>query len=191
MVEVELKFEIEKVNLTGFLKKLSRLGFTRVRPRTLEKTTMFDNQENLMRSTNGRIRLRSGKDYHELSYKKPISRSNVKKEVEYETAISDPRIIKKILKTMGFQPTTSYERYRTTFKNSAGQIKVTVDEFPFTTFLELEAEGYEGRILKLARRLGLDPKKSISLSCDTLFNQWRFSKGLKPSPHLLFRSYAQ
>ena len=85
---------------------------------------------------------------------------------------------------MEFTPTTSYERYRTTLTN---KVKATIDEYPFTTFLEIE--GDEDEIKRVAGELKLDLKDNLTDPCDTLFQKWRKKMGLDFKPHMLFDDY--
>lgn len=189
MLEVELKFEIERKRIPSYINSLLKQGFSKTSERILEKTAMFDNQENLMQKTNGRLRLRLAGHNCELSYKRPIGSGKIKKEIEYEVSVSSCRVVRKILKEMGYHPTTFYERYRATFKNADTKIKVTLDEFPFATYLEIETDKDERKVWKLSQSLGLDRRDNLVEPCDTLFTQWRISRNLKPRPDLLFRTY--
>lgn len=178
-IETELKFlllEPPKV----FLKKFNGLG-----KRTYQKTVMFDNKQGLMQKTNGRIRLRQGGDITTLSYKLPIPSDTVKKEIEWETKIDNWQVGEELLKVMGFNETTSYEKYRTSFKYRGS--KIEVDEYPFANFVEIE--GDEDDVKKIALGLGLDLAKAIIKPCDTLFNEWRAKKGLSPTNKMSFSNY--
>ena len=126
-IEVELKFEINKNEIDSFDKRLKELGFIFLK-RVYELNVMYDNPSSIMQITDGRIRLRkSGKDTI-LTYKKPLSREGIKKEIEYETKVSDFDIMEKILEMMEFTKTTSYERYRSYFHKK--NVEVMIDEFP-------------------------------------------------------------
>lgn len=182
MVEVELKFEIAPTIKTLLPARLKRLGFKKFQDHVFEKTVMYDNNDHLMQTSDGRLRLRSNGKTVELSYKKPLSRKGIKREIEYETEVADQTMMEKILKAAGFHPTTSYERYRTLWiKNN---IKVTIDEYPFATFLEIE--GDQSTIKQVAVELGFDLKNNLTDSCDTLFTKWRIAHGLTPTPHMVF-----
>jgi predicted adenylyl cyclase CyaB len=189
MIEIELKFKI-----TDFLLMISVLqkeGFIISRPFKLEETVMYDNDAGLMQETDGRIRVRtiSAKDsVHksaEVSYKKPITREGIKKEIEYEFETDDPHSVVAIFNEMGFTETTSYERFRTTLLQ--GNIKATVDDFPHASYLELE--GPEDEIVATAKRLGFFMKDNLTKSCDTLFQEWRKERGLPPKDHISFEDY--
>lgn len=183
MIEIELKFEIE--NTEKIAQALKGLGFVLKRERTYEKTVMYDNPAELMQITDGRVRVRQSGDRVEFSYKKPITREGIKQEIEYEVEVSNFAELERILESMEFTPTTSYERYRTELEKDG--VKATIDEFPFVKFLELE--GPKDQIKAAAEGLGFAMKDNLTDSCDTLFTKWRQEKGLKPVPHMRFDDY--
>ncbi len=186
MIEIELKFKIEENQINSILENLQRIGFSFGHSRFYEKTVMFDNKDKIMQKTDGRIRLRSSGDLIELGYKKPLTREGIKKEIEYEVSVSDFELTEKILKEMGFYPTTSYERYRTLLIDN-NKTKVTIDEYPFAVFIEIEGE--ENKIIEIASKLDLNLKKNLTDACDTLFQQWRKERGLPFKPHMRFEDY--
>ncbi len=146
---------------------------------------MYDNPQQLMKITDGRVRVRITGRKCEFSYKKPITRDGIKKEEEFEVLVSNPFILEKILERMEFKPASSYERYRTELKK--GDIKVTIDEYPFSSYLEIE--GREEEIKKIAKKLGFSLKDNLTDSCDTLFQKWRQERGLPFRPHMRFEDY--
>lgn len=143
---------------------------------------MFDNKDGLMQKTDGRIRVRKSGREVEFCYKKPILRQGVKKEIEYEIVASSYDNLIKIISKMGFKKTTSYERYRTPYEKN--KVKVTIDEYPFAVFVEIEGE--EKKIAKVAKELGFDKKDNLTDSCDSLFIKWRAKRGLKPTNDMKF-----
>jgi adenylate cyclase class 2 len=185
MLEIELKFQIKSEEIKKIIKLLKQVGFSVTEKRTYEKTVMYDNLQQIMQITDGRIRLRASGKKYKLSYKKPITRKGIKKEIEYEVVVSDFTTAEKILEMMEFKPMTSYERYRTTLERN--HIEVTIDEYPFASFIEIEGE--EKEIMELAALLGFLPENNLTESCDTLFQRWRKEKGLSFKPHMLFKDY--
>lgn len=185
MTEIELKFEIRKEDIKRLSSLLQKMGYLVAVRRVLEKTVMYDNPEGLMQTTNGRIRLRISGKRCELSYKKPITRDGIKKEIEYEVEVSDFAQAENILNMLGFLPTTNYERFRTTLKKEG--VKVTFDEYPFACFLEIE--GKETKIKELAISFDFNLKGNLTEPCDTLFQRWRKERGLPFKPHMLFKDY--
>jgi adenylate cyclase class IV len=83
---------------------------------------------------------------------------------------------------MGYEITTSYERYRETYKTK--DIKITLDEFPFGYILEIEGE--EDSINKICDLLKLDREKSYPLSCDDVYVELCEKQNIKPKDHILF-----
>ena len=182
-IEVELKFEINKNEIDSFDKRLKELGFIFLK-RVYELNVMYDNPSSIMQITDGRIRLRkSGKDTI-LTYKKPLSREGIKKEIEYETKVSDFDIMEKILEMMEFTKTTSYERYRSYFHKK--NVEVMIDEFPYGVFIEIE--GNERGIIEVSNNLGFNIKDNLTDSCDTIYTTRCIKKGIEPSKHILFNN---
>lgn len=188
-LEVELKFSIQDQSLSELWEKLEHHWFIN-KWRKYEKTSMYDNRDFLMQKTNGRIRLRISWNEYELSYKKPIiDDSWIKKEIEYNCNIASPDTLSKILNTMDYYEVSSYERYRTTFEDSWKTIKVTIDEFPFDVFLEIE--GNEDGIIQLAETLWFSLQENLTKPCDTLFNERRESHWLWEKMIMTFDDYDQ
>ncbi len=191
MVEIEYKFRVEKGELPALARKLTSLGF-QTRGRAYEKTTMYDNDRHLMQRTNGRVRVRNiGDNRVEFSYKKPLADDGgPKKEIEYEVFLTHNHAadsLVHIVENMGFHETTSYERYRTTYAHSLQATKVTLDEFPFADFIEVE--GSEKEASKTALALGFNVADHLNKPCDTLFNDWRAEQGLPATDHMTFADY--
>ena len=180
-IEVELKFEINKSEIVSFNKKLKNLGFI-LSKRVYELNVMYDNPSQIMQTTDGRIRLRKSGGDAILTYKKPLSRKGIKKEIEYETKVSNFDIMEKILKMMEFTKTTSYERYRSYFHKN--DIEVMIDEFPYGVFVEIE--GNERVIIGVSNDLGFNIKDNLTDSCDTIYTKRCIEKGIEPSKHILF-----
>lgn len=184
MIEIELKFEIESPE--EFLSSLQRFNNCKlVYKRSYDKTTMYDNNQRLMEVSDGRVRIRVSDHGNEVAYKKPISREGIKEEIEYETVIEKPEQLEEIFKEMGYSPVSSYERFRTEYLLKG--VKITIDEYPFAAFVELE--GSKKDIISLSNKLGFDLDKNITDSCDTLFVKWRKAHGLKKTNHMTFKGF--
>ncbi|MEK7526047.1 MAG: CYTH domain-containing protein [Patescibacteria group bacterium] len=189
MIELEFKFEIKRNEISTLIASLAKMGFEN-KGRFYEKTVMYDNLELAMFKTNGRIRLRTIKKtkeiHYEFSYKKPKAVKNgPKKEIEHQIETHQGKDLEKILKAMGYSPTTSYERYRQTL--IAGGVKVTIDEFPFAVFVEIEGE--RKKINMTAKTLGFNTRQSLIDPCDTLFTNWRKKAGLPFQTNMSFADF--
>lgn len=183
MIEVELKMHITDIANTR--KALLAEGYAISQERGLEISTMYDNVEQTMQHTNGRIRLRKTIQGNEFCYKLPIKSEGIKKEIELEVQVSDYKLMVEILEKMLFIRTTGYERYRTIFVKQ--NIKITLDEFPFDNFIEIE--GDEVQILAEAAKLGYKKEDNLIKPCDTLFSEWRQSRGLPFKLYMGFDDY--
>ncbi len=186
MIEIELKIPINNAEVPALLTKISTFNELKSGERLYEKNVMYDNPAQLMIKTDGRIRLRQTGDKVEFCYKKPLKDdSDIKKEIEHQVNTSNFDITHTILEMMEFTPMSSYERYRTKIKGL--NTIITIDEYPFQTFVEVE--GQEVDIKKVATMLGLDISNNTNLPCDTLFVQWREKQGLPIKFNMTFADY--
>lgn len=173
MKEVELKFLLN-TNKDNFIKNCDKF-YEKLMPRTQETTTMYDNKEEFMLKSNGRLRVRTGyKNY--LSYKKPLTRKGIKKEIEFETEIKNAKEATFILKEIAYFPVSAYTRYRTIWKK--GNVKIFLDEFSFGKFVEIE--GNRKDIIKIAGQVGFHMKDNITKSYDGIYKEICIKKGIKP-----------
>lgn len=99
------------------------------------------------------IRIRKTSDGSVLTYKRRIENDHaVKKQIEHESAISDPDEVASILAGLGLVPRLIYEKRRQTWKY--GEVEVVIDELPFGLYIEIE-----GAILAIEEaemRLGME-----------------------------------
>lgn len=185
-IEIEYKFKVEdKESLVSLLDHLSGDK----KPREYQSNVMFDNPQELMQITDGRIRVRtlgeSGKK--ELTYKKPLPPENgAKHEIEYEIEFFDSNNqIENILTAMEFVPNSSYERYRTEWRIK--NVQITLDEYPYGDFIEIEGE--KDAIENMAKELHFDISQGITKPTDTLFQEWRKERALSFKPHMKFDDF--
>ena len=176
MKEIELKLYLDKKNKEKFIDNCNK-SFTLVMPRTQESTIMYDNKEEFMLKSDGRLRVRTGHK-NSLSYKKPITRKGIKEEIEFETEVEDVKQTELILKEVGYFPVSGYARYRTIWKKN--NIKIFLDEFSFGDFVEVE--GGKVEIKKIAGSLGFDIKNNITKSYDGMYKEYCKMKGIQEKP---------
>ncbi len=185
-IEVEYKFKVNnKAGLTTILNKIAIKKFDR----QYQCNVMFDNNQGLMQRTDGRLRVRVlGKTGNKmLTYKKPLlAKGGAKREIEYEIKFRDQdEQIEKILEAIEFTPTTSYERYQSKWR--LGNIHITLDEYPFTTLVEIEGTGKE--IKGVSEQLGFDVRLGLTMPVDTLFQEWRKERGLSLKTQMKFDDF--
>jgi len=190
-IESEIKFLISTDKVSKIKEKILAVPGISSKGRFYEKVTMYDNADKLMDKEDARLRVKqinaekdSPESRVEFSYKRRIKADGgIKQEEEVETDFeTDITSFVKIINKMGYQPTTSYERYRETYL--VRDVKITLDQFPFGYILEIE--GNEDEIEKSCDLLGLDIKKSYPLSCDDAYVDLCKKKGIKPKDHILF-----
>lgn len=185
--------KIDVIDMTSFVKILELIGFA-VNIETDQVTLHIIEHRpisyvNTVQDARLRLRSRSSTNSSEtiLSYKRPLVREGIKQEIEYETPIIQYSSIDKILQRIGFEPVTSYERYRTTweYNHKDGLVHVDVDEFPFGNFVEIEGPTTKS-IQKVASMLLLDTKQHLGEPYDTIYTQSMLSRGEKPELHIRF-----
>jgi adenylate cyclase class IV len=87
-IETEYKFIVkDKVVLIDVLNNLATIK----KVHEFQVNKMFDNPDHLMKTSNGRIRVRNfGKGKKLFTYKKPLmSKSGAKREIEYQVDVID------------------------------------------------------------------------------------------------------
>ena len=189
--ELESKFLISLARISFLRKKILKIPNISYGGRFYEKTTMLDNSEETMNKEDARLRVRqisdrkdSQKFQIEFSYKRRIKADGgIKREEEIESSFTtDIDSLFRILNKMGYQVTTSYERYRETY--NIKDTKITLDEFPFGYILEVE--GNEEDINKMCKFLSLNIRDSYPLSCDDVYVDLCKKNKIKPKDHILF-----
>ncbi len=190
-LELEIKFLLSSDEVPKIKEKIIKIPGIFYEGRVYEKTTMLDNKEKIMDKVDARLRVRQVSEYKdskdskiEFSYKRRVKADGgIKQEEEIETAFTaDINSFFQILNKMGYEITTSYERYRETYKTK--DAKITLDEFPFGYILEVEGE--EDTINEICGFLNLNREKSYALSCDDAYVDLCEKKGIKPKDHILF-----
>jgi len=190
-IELEIKFLISPSKISDIRKKILKIPDISYEGRVYEKTTMLDNNSGTMQKDDARLRMRQiSKEKNdrdckiEFSYKRRIKADGgIKQEEEIESSfITDIDSFFQILHKMEYKITTSYERYRETYKTK--DAKITLDEFPFGYILEIESD--EKSINKICKALNLDKKDSYPLSCDDAYVDLCKEKNIEPKDHILF-----
>jgi GTP cyclohydrolase II len=190
-MELEIKFLISSDKVSSIKEEILKIPNISYEGKFYEKVTMYDNVSKSMDKEDARLRVKqisaeknSQESKVEFSYKRRIKADGgIKQEEEVETDFeTDITSFVKIVNKMGYQPTTSYERYRETYLTR--DIKVTLDQFPFGYILEVE--GNEDNIKKICNLLNLDFKKSYPLSCDDVYVDLCKKKNIKIKDHILF-----
>jgi adenylate cyclase, class 2 len=165
--EVEIKFRVDKVR--ALATQLRRAGFQQVTPRTREQNTLYDLPGRVLQKRGDVLRLRKYGNQWVLTHKAKSKTGRHKSRIELETGISDGAKLEKILRSLGYEATFRYEKFRAEW--SDGQGHVVVDETPIGSFGEIE--GPARWIDRTAELIGIDRKSYITQSYVELFFTWK------------------
>jgi adenylate cyclase class 2 len=87
--------------------------------------------------------------------------------------VKDGEAIGHIFTQLGYQPSFTYEKWRTEFADATGHC--VLDETPIGVYAELE--GPPDWIDTIGHKLGIDHAQFLTLSYGRLFDQWRKDTG--------------
>src|SRR5258708_1302073 len=180
--ETEIKLELD--DPVSAKRQLARLGFSIARRRVLEINTIFDTPHSLLLRERKLLRLRQAGSRRTLTFKGPPVASRYKSREEIESAVTDDKAMRLILKGLGYEPVFRYEKYRTEFTGPGQAGAVMLDETPIGDFLELE--GSPRWIERTARALGRSPTEFITASYGELYREHCQARGVTPG-NMVFR----
>lgn len=170
--EIEIKFKVE--SLEALAAKLSQLRFSQITPRTHEMNTLFDLPGKPLRARGEVLRLRKYGDDWVLTHKgKSNTKGPHKIRVETETRVAGGEQMEAILRSLQFQPSFRYEKFRAEWKLEPGH--VVIDETPIGNFAEIE--GPPDWIDSIARQLAVGTSDYITDTYAGLFLAWKKRTG--------------
>jgi adenylate cyclase, class 2 len=178
--EVEIKFQIDDIE--ALTRRLQEAGFRQITPRTHELNTLYD-QRGRLRRRGALLRLRQYGPQWTLTYKDKSKGTpgGHKSRREIETRVEDGEAAGRIIEALGFQPSFSYEKYRSEWTDGTGH--VVLDETPIGNYGEIE--GPPDWIDATAERLEIAHDRYITLSYAELFLAWKRKRRSK-AQHMLF-----
>lgn len=154
-VEVEKKFRLSDKQRNSLRKRLSGLGAA-CEGEEFEENTLYNGEAlELGRAV---LRLRRVGERAILTYKERIgNRTDIKEQLEKETAIGNADEMEFILEALGLYPIIIYEKRRETWR--LGETEIVIDELPFGLYMEIEGEEKSIREIedKLAMKLSPEP----------------------------------
>ena len=168
--EVEIKFIIHDLN--QLRDRLKSAGFTEKTPRTHEMNTLYDRNGEL-RDRDELVRIRKYGDRWTLTHKAKSQNARHKTRVETETTLDDGEALDHVFRSMGFQPSFRYEKFRSEWTDRTGH--VVLDETPIGTIGEIE--GPPEWIDRIAAQLGINERDYINKSYAELFREWTQKTG--------------
>lgn len=170
--EIEIKFKVESI--AALVTKLRTLAFVRITPRTHEMNVLFDLPGKPLRARGEVLRLRKYGETWTLTHKgKSNAKGPHKVRVETETRVEGGEQMEEILRSLQFQPSFRYEKFRAEWKLDPGH--VVIDETPIGNFGEIE--GPSEWIESIAQQLGLVRSDYITETYAGLFLAWKKRTG--------------
>ena len=179
--EIEIKFAVK--NLSALTRDLRETGFHVVTPRTHEMNVLYDLPDRALRKRGELLRLRKYGEKWVITHKAKGTVRRHKTRVELETGVADGKKLDAILRALGYEPTFRYEKFRTEWSDSKGN--VVVDETPIGNFGEIE--GRPRWIEQVARRLGISGKDYITETYAGLFFAWK-RQNQSPANEMTFKA---
>jgi adenylate cyclase class 2 len=174
-VETEVKVKLE--SLEDFIGCVLSHDAARVSERSLEDNILFDFPDGSLRRARRLLRVRSVAGRGVLTYKgEPAKNAIFKSREEIETCVENPEMMIEILEKIGMRQGFRYQKYRQEF--TLDGVHVAVDETPAGNYAELE--GTEGKILKLAEKLGIAESQFIRRSYHALYLDYCSERGITP-----------
>jgi len=182
---IETEVKIRLGDLASAPVKLSAAGFSISVPRLFESNTLYDTPDLTLRRAQMLLRLRHVGGESIITWKGPTFPGEHKIRPELETSLGSLETMAQILRSLGYQATFRYEKYRTEYQQEASPDgTVTLDETPIGNFLELE--GAPDWIDLTAVQLGFGRGDYVLLSYGRLYLDFCAENGLEPSD-MVFR----
>ena len=186
-LETEIKLRLESAAAARRLLRLR--GFTIQERRVLERNTILDTPEGVLRKRQSVLRLRQAGVRHTITFKGPPRVSRHKSREEFETSLTDSSVMSAILGEMGYSPVFRYEKYRTVYARDDEAGSIMLDETPIGDFLELE--GSPRWIDQTARELGYKRADYLTASYGRLYLAHRESHRAAPEDMVFKRRRVQ
>lgn len=165
--ETELK--LHTPDLSRVRSALAEASAALKKPRVYERSLRYENASKTLSESGIVLRLRqTSADNHRglLTYKEGARIENgISQRFEAEAAVDDFEMMDMILGRLGYEVALIYEKYRTTY--TLGAAEIMLDEMPFGSFSEIEADA--DVIESLVTRLGLENQPRMAASYTEIF----------------------
>lgn len=133
-IEIEKKYRLDPERRAALRNELASSG-AEFAGREFEENTIYSNDH--LRETGSIVRMRKTDRRSILTYKRRVGdQSDVKRQIEHETEVSDPAAAEAIIAELGLKPVLIYEKYRDTWNFRA--VELVIDELPFGDYMEIE-----------------------------------------------------
>src|SRR5258706_11560825 len=140
------------------VRRLLDAGAHEAHARAFEDNFGFDSAQRPLTKSGRLLRLREFGGASVLTFKVPVPGEHRHKvKIEHETAVADPRALRSILLSLGFEIVYRYQKYRAIYALDA--VLAALDETSLGTFVELE--GAPDDVDRAAAALGSGPSEFI------------------------------
>ena len=161
--EVELKLHTPDLSLVRSALEAASAALRK--PRVHERNFRYENAAGNLTRQGIVLRLRQDQQAT-LTYKAGARIENgISTRVEAEVVVDDFDVMDAILRRLGYEVALIYEKYRTTY--TLGGAEIALDEMPFGSFSEIEADA--DVIESLVTRLGLENQPRMAASYTEIF----------------------
>lgn len=179
-MEIEAKFFIP--SRLAIRERILALGARSLSSRYLERNLRLDYPDARLAKRQALLRLRQG-EKNSITYKQGTAQFEAREEVEIEVDDFDQAL--RLLASVGFVITTTYEKYRELFR--LGPATLMLDEMPFGCFLEIEGPDLAA-IQESTEALGLDWASRVQKSYLRIFSNLREQLSL-PFADITFKNF--
>ena len=170
--EVELKLYTPDLSLVR--SALEDAGAALKKPRVYERNFRYENADGTLARQGVVLRLRQDRQAT-LTYKAGARvEKGISTRFEAEAVVDDFDVMDAILRRLGYEVALIYEKYRTTY--TLGAAEIALDEMPFGSFSEIEAEA--DVIEAVVMRLGLENQPRMAASYTEIFANVKARLGL-------------
>lgn len=133
-IEIERKYRLDKKRLVELTAKLTEVG-AEFLDESFEEN--YVHKGGVLDKRDAVLRLRKTSQRATLTYKEKVATDDeFKRQIEYETMVSDVDGIENIIEQLGFKLAIVYEKHRKSWR--LGNVEVVLDELPFGYFMEIE-----------------------------------------------------
>lgn len=160
-LEIEAKFIV--AGLEAIRVRLGSQSARRIEARHREVNLRFDLPDGALRSSGRVLRVRDA-SAASLTFKAPGP--DAEHRIEIEVGIDDAGRGRQLLEALGYRVVFVYEKEREVYQ--LGEARVMLDELPFGTFVEIEANDID-RVRQTSERLGLQWEDRVALTYLGLF----------------------
>ncbi len=133
-IEIEKKYRLDEKRRDEIIVSLEEYGAEYI-GEDAEENIIYGGA--ILSEKNAVLRVRIIGERAILTYKLRLAGSGeIKRQIEEETEVADPKAIQKIVKELGFSPVLIYEKRRRTWRFRS--VEIVIDELPFGLYMEIE-----------------------------------------------------